>query len=40
MLGDDGAQSIAVLGGPARRVADGVGPQDRQSAGLQVDVEQ
>ena len=40
VLGDGGAQSVAVLGGPARRVAGRLGPQHRRLAGLQVYVEQ
>jgi len=40
VLGDGGAQRVAVLGGPARRVAGRLDPQHRRLSGSQVHVEQ
>ena len=40
VLGDGGAQRVAVLGRPAGRVAGCLGPKHRRFAGLKVHVEQ
>jgi len=40
VLGDGGAQRVAVLGGPARRVAGRLDPQHRRLSGSQGHVEQ
>ena len=40
VLGDDGAQGVAVHGRPARAVAGGIGSQHRDPAGVQIHVQQ